>query len=732
MIIYLRMPIKIILSFAALLITFVILNVSVASASPLLCSDKLAKAAVPQDAYFLPENKALQLGNALNEHAVVRLEPGGDYTHAFTITLKSNQALYGLAGTKVPDIVISAGAENVIVSDIHNGKIIFPASDLVTKKNCFNRIRTSIEVNDARLENNLFTDFQGGTISIDNSKRGYIRNNRFIKTMTHTAWPALTILGNSAEPSYGNHFVWTNILGPLGDSIVIDHQRDIAFTGIDIESWSWGSLTKEKVTIRYPAAINVSNTDFISIFMSHGGNHRIKTAQYFNLDARKVFLLGSDVEALPVPGLVLGKHVEQLLAINTLEIGHKAENADTQVVEAFKEEEPKIFYNWEAVTNNKISSSLVPAINEILQKENNVYNDWEKPKFLKLSSSFEPGRRNDLPVYQNASDSIQNLIDTQNIAKLEPGIYHLTKSIKLKDGQGIAGAGQDKTILVADGGNFDLIVGANHLDHELKATWFVLADLTLQGGRNGVHDDSSGSGGGAQYSRSILSHVTFRNMSNAAIFLDSIYGWDNNFLDNIDFINCGAAIMQRPNVLYKGGDVPGTTYMDKNVCYRCRFEHNGIALDMPGKRGNGLNAFIDSQFINNGKVMRAMYPLANFFANSIFVDNQGNPAFENNKSLGFAHSDFTQTIAGSIFQRYTLCDGCGFDIRNPGASIIGEMNKQNNELNFFINSTVDASAAKRMYSGLILASPVDHPDETLGYFVDKNIITPLFASQDGR
>ena len=730
------MPKKTKLSILALLATFAMQDVAIANTDSLLCSEKLAQAALPPDAFYLPQSKALELNSALNEHAAVRLDPNGDYTRAFHIKMKSNQALYGLASTKVPDIIITPGSENVIVSDVHNGKIIFPPSDLVTARNCFNRIRTSIEIKNAKLEDNLFTDFQGGIITIDNSKSGYIRNNRFIKTMTHTAWPALTILGNSTEPSYDNHFVWTNILGPLGDSIVIDRQKNITFTGIDIESWSWGGLTKEKVPIYFPAAINVSNTDFLSIFMSHGGNHRIKDSQYFNLDATNIFLLGSDIEAQSVAGLVLGKHVERLLAINTHAIGHRAENADTEVIELFKDEEPRSFYNWKIAASNQLSSASRSSIHKILQYEEIVYKSWKKPKFRETPNPLESNSRNDLKVYKNASELIQSLIDRQNIAQLEAGIYYLSKSIELKNGQGIVGAGQDKTVLVSNGRDIDLIVGADHInrpiDDQLKPTWFVLADLTLQGGRNGIYHASTGSGSSAQYHRSVLSHVTFRNMSNAAIMLDSIFGWDNNFLDNINFINCGAAIMERPNALWKGGDVPGTTYMDKNVCYRCRFERNTIALDMPGKRGNGLNAFIDSQFKNNGKVMSAIHPLANFFANSIFINNQGNPSFESNKSLGFVHSDFIQTIAGSIFQRYTLCNGCSFDIRQPGSRIISDRKNQKTELNFFINSSVNPSIAKQIDSGLILSAPTNDPAEMLGFFVNNNQTNALFTSHDTR
>lgn len=706
-------------------------NVAIVNADLLSCSERLAKAAVPQDAFYLPASKALALNSALHEHASVRLDPNGDYTRALHIEMRSNHALYGLAGTRVPDIIISPGAQNVIVSDIHNDKIIFPPSDLVTAKNCFNRIRTSIEIKNTRLENNLFTDFQGGIINIDTSKSGYIRNNRFIKTMTHTAWPALTILGNSAEPSYGNHFVWTNILGPLGDSVVIDQQRDITFTGIDIESWSWGNLVQQQVTINYPAAINVSNTKYLSIFMSHGGNHRIRNAQYFNLDAKSIFLLGSDVEAQSTPGLVLGKHVQRLLAINTRSIGHKAENPDTEVIELFKDDVPSLFHNWRVVASNQLSSSSLPAIREILQQEQTVYQNWEKPKFENILDPLASMSKNTLNIYKNASQLIQSRVNENNIAKLDSGIYYLSKSIELKEGQGIVGAGQDKTILVADDRDMDLIVGATHINEQLKSTWFVLADLTLEGGRNGIHHAPAGSGRGAQYNRSVLSHVTFRNISNAAIFLDSIYGWDNNFLDNINFINCGAAITQRPNILYKGGDVPGTTYMDKNVCYRCRIEHNTIALDMPGKRGNGLNAFIDSEFKDNDKVVRAINPLANFFANSRFINNHGNPSFETNKSLGFVHTDFIQTT-GSIFQRDTLCNECKFDIRNPHGNIITKMKNKNTGLNFFVNSTVDSSISKRMGSGLILSALSDNPGRTLGILVNNNETSPLFTAADAR
>ncbi|HKQ30648.1 MAG TPA: hypothetical protein VJS66_05125 [Burkholderiales bacterium] len=674
---------------------------------PLACAEKLALAALPRDVFHLPASEAMQLNLALEQHGAVRLDPHANYARAFRIHLKSNQALYGLAGTKVPEIVIAGGSENVIVSDVQTPSLTFPPSELVTSRNCFNRVRSSIEMKNARIERNLFTDFQGGIIAIDNSARGYLRDNRFIKTMTHTAWPALTIRGNAIEPSYGNHFVWTNILGPLGDGIVVDRQRDIAFTGLDIESWSWASVAKQNVPIRYPAAINVSNTEFLSVFMSHGGNHRIKAARYFGLDAQNILLLGSDVERQSLPGLVLGKQVKRLLAIGTSDIGHRTDGAGTEVIELLRDGVPQVRHNWQVKPSTRLPAAALAGMQDILRRERRIYEGWGKPTFAPMPDLAASG--GGLKIHKDASKTIQTLVERQGIARLDAGVYYLSKPIELKDGQGIVGAGQDKTFLVAQDANLDMIVGANRIDDRLASTWFVLADVTLQGGRNGVHHDAAGSGNGALYHRSVISHVTFRGMHNAAILLDGIDGWDNNFLDNVNFVECGSAIMQRPDPRYRGGDVPGMTYMDKNVCYRCRFERNAVALDMPGKRGNGLNAFIDSEFRSNGKAVRAIHPLANFFANSTFIDNRGNPSIETNKDLGFVHTDFVQTVPGSIFQRHVLCNGCEFSVGHPQASIVGGSGNPKPGPGIFVNSNVDTSLSGQMRAGLILgdSNPTD-------------------------
>src|SRR5262245_18760816 len=79
-------------------------------------------------------SKRLQLNGALHE-CCVRLDPGCDYARSSRISMKSDQALYGLT----PGARYERGpeAENVIVSDVQTGKLSFPPSNFATSKNCF-------------------------------------------------------------------------------------------------------------------------------------------------------------------------------------------------------------------------------------------------------------------------------------------------------------------------------------------------------------------------------------------------------------------------------------------------------------------------------------------------------------------------------------------------------------------------------------------------------------------
>ena len=584
-----------------------------AIASPLLCEDKLAQAAIPQSAFYLPEDQASWLQTTLNRYKIVRLKPGGDYTRSLTIKLASNQALYGLADTKLPQVIIPEGTINALLSGVSPKKISFEGFKKPTKGNCFSRIGNSkIEARNALLENNLFTDLSNVAIDINTSQKGYLKNNRFVRTMVHAQYPSIKIIGDSAKQSQGNLFIWTNILTPHGDGIIIKSQKNVGFIGIDAESWNWS------LKAQYPGMMNISNTDFLSVLMSNGGDNHNKTGQYFNLDVKNIVLQGMRIGTTKNPGIILGNAVEKLLTINTQNIGLSKSNASTQVIDIFSNSIPSIAINNQTLPSNNLTDTTKNAIISVLQTEKSIYNLWEKPVFNQIPDPAGTNWQTNLSQQPDSSDAIQALIDKNGVAQINAGIYYIGKTLLLKEGQGIVGAGADKTVIIAKSPAIDLIKGASHFNDKTVVTSFVLADLTLQGGLNGINHSAAGSGQGADYNRVTLSHVTFRNMSNAGILIDNIYAWDNNFIDHTNFYRCKTGIKQRPDPAYVGGDHIGITFLDKNVFYQTQFVENDVAIDWQAKRGNNLNAFINCLFKNNGQAINLTNSDSTFFANSVF------------------------------------------------------------------------------------------------------------------
>ncbi len=667
----------------------------VRAAGPLPCEIELAKAAVPADAYYLPESRAIYLQHALNEHKIVRLKPNGDYRRGFSIQLDSDHALFGLAGTKTPAIIIAEGARNVIASGLVPEQISIAGSKAITMHNCFNRIsNTTLRVKDANLEENLFTDLSNVKIDIDTSKKGYLKNNRFIRTLVHSAYPAIRIIGDPDKQSAGNRFIWTNILTPHGDGIIIENQQDISFVGLDAESWNWSRKA------RYPSMLNVGNTDFVSLFMPNGGDNKNKIGRYFNLDAKNILLQGMQIGKTQRPGFQLGSHTENLIAIDTQDIGLEQKNTSTNILEIFTNHRSDIRFNRNFISDKSFPEKIRSMLLTVLLKEKNLRASWEKPQFIRLPDPAGINWRIGLDRKSDTSDYIQHLLDTNGIVELPAGLYYLSKPLRLKNGQGIIGAGAERTALIAKHPDMDIIIGDDHINEKTQTTSFVLADLTLQGGRNGLNHSATGSGKGADYSRITLSHVAFRDMEHACIVTDNIYAWDNNFIDHSHFYRCNTAFKQTPDPSYSGGNRKGMTFLDKNVFYRCHFIDNKIAIDWPAKRANNLNGFIESQFLNNDTVIQQHNSLSTFFANSIIEINGSTRPIQSNRVLGFVNTQFLlKGKSDGLFDTNIYCDGCNFtsDLSEPYRLFADGADRI-----FMINSHVPQGSSAKIKNGLVL------------------------------
>jgi hypothetical protein len=94
--------------------------------------------------------------------------------------------------------------------------------------------------------------------------------------------------------------------------------------------------------------------------------------------------------------------------------------------------------------------------------------------------------------------------------------------LALGKAHGIIGAGANQTAIIAKNGGIDMIIADGK---GASGVGCQLSDITLQGGLNGIHHVNTTAGTASQFTNMFLSHVTFRDMSNAGILFENIFGW---------------------------------------------------------------------------------------------------------------------------------------------------------------------------------------------------------------
>ena len=709
--------------------------------------------ALPSGAYTLAATSATSLQSALDNNIVVRLEPGADYSAAGPITLRTGQKLFGLRN-KVGKITVAPGTRDAVLSGLDHTDLEFPPSSAVTRRNCFNRLDGPITITGAKLEQNVFVSLERATLTIDTRAGGYWRNNRLIRWMSHTAIPAANILGDSARNSYGNVLLWSNVLVPgaspndqnkIRIGVHVADQRDITLVGTDMESWK---LTTE-------AGYTFERGGVLRLFRPTGFSGVVGSTGYLDVAMDELQLYNWELFSAnpPAPQIRLRATNRRSVLIDPWTVDYwsvQDEASGAFRFSAFDTRpplDPKIGFDKNIpgaeLAGVPISASLSPADQTKLMRAfaaSRSGSPWERPLFRAIPDPAGPNWKAGLANKPDSGAYIQSLIDTQGIARLPSGTYYVSQPLLLKRGQGIVGDGATRTVIVAKG-DIDIIRGAEHIDTGLEPTSFVLADVTLQGGKNGIHHDASGSGGGAQYTLITLSHVTFRDMSEAGIFIDGIFGWDNNFIDEVNFVRCKSALKQRVAAYPGQGDVPGLAYLDKNVFYRSQFEESGdVALDMQGARISSTNHFINSSFRNNNRAARLINWPSTVFANCDFINNGGAPTLAAGWSpdlagtakgfspylggLNIVAGCFKAGARGSAMLGYgSTCEGCTFELDgSTSATVLSPGTRA-----FFYNSTSRNMPLGGLTEGLSINSawPLDASINQKAVVVTSSGVTVL-------
>jgi hypothetical protein len=577
------------------------------------------------------EDSGLTLQAALEKYKTVRLE-NADYREEGLITIRSGYKLFGLPDTKVAGIRVLPGTESAEVGSLWAGTLTFPSGSMVTKNNVFKRLMyTDVVVEDGVLEDNLFFDLNFTSLRA-NLNQGYLKNNRFIKFRSQSVAPQISIQGNSDRKSSGNTFIAFNFITPPGEAVNIRGVDDITFVGGDVEAWDYNYSTGKPM-------LSINDSNRLTIFGINGGGGR--SPMYF-INADSARILGSYINSVTArPHITLGNSLKRSVLANHDQ--HPVEDvsggSSFKVLQEFIHDQPE-FMGREYLS--ALPTSGKEALTSLFADAPGV---WTTSSLGIIPDPAGAGWNSGLDSKEDHTSYIQGLIDTQGVALLPAGTYYISAPLKISSKQGLIGAGAGKTVIIAKSPSIDMIVSTERKN----GPWFdairlVLADLTLQGGRNGVRLSAATAGAYSQLTDSIISHVTMRNMAHAGIFFDGVYAVDNNIFDRINIVNSSTGFKQAPSPACIGGENPGISYVDKTFFYESQFVGNNFGFDLPACRANNSIGCIHCLFKDNytaaSRMIGTNSPL---FLDVEFRNNGGTdelPTVSNNGNMIILNSRF--------------------------------------------------------------------------------------------
>ncbi|WP_149274150.1 hypothetical protein [Pareuzebyella sediminis] len=593
------------------------------------------------NAYLLPIERADELQKALDTYGSVRLERG-KYT-GDPIVLKTGQKLIGHPAITIVDvpITIKAGSSKIRLQNI-NPKTLKFESGAPIKHNIFKTIQyTDIYCKNCSLQGNSFVNMEKCVVRFDCSQSGYFRNNKFIKLWTHTKSPQTVMKGNTTTPSYGNVILWRNYLMPIGDATEFDQIESLTIVGIDAESWNFKNQGDKPL-------LYMRDIGNLKIGSFSGLNHGKNPTPSFDIEAENMLIMGKNIYSRSQNDIVRSGTNFIMFSGQFEEYSYLKDPAYLNLKAYFKNKD--VYVNDSKVTS-KISTTYADKVEQMLTKKD--VKTWERPYFHAPPNPVGAERMASRSGKKDRSDEIQAMINRDGIAELKEGIYYIAKSLIIKNGQGIVGKGSGKTAIVGITDDFSLIRSGDDVSRENKTNvHYYLAHMTLQGGLKGFLVSPKGKENNRlQMSSCVFKHLNFRNQK-FGLHFDQFYGVDNNFFDNVNFIDCEAGIMQTPDPTFDvhSGETTTMMYLDKNVFYKNQIIRCKTGFSLLSRRPNQLNAWIECNFDGNGISVDMEKPINPIFANCNFKNSKGEYVIGREKAASFYNCDFTNNDVRSIFR----------------------------------------------------------------------------------
>jgi hypothetical protein len=244
---------------------------------------------------------------------------------------------------------------------------------------------------------------------------------------------------------------------------------------------------------------------------------------------------------------------------------------------------------------------------------------------------------------------LQQLIDQNGVARIAPGIYWLSRSLKIGSmlrAEGLVASGPGEVVLAATG-HFPIIEGRGTKDiseQDPRVRSIVLSGVAMVGGSHGVlwNSDAGNIGPGRVIASSTFEHLRFNGQSVAGVAALGTGGLDSNSWRRVLFENMPTAIMG----LGKGADA-GMNYADKQGFMLCSFRNIRDAVwSWDSERPSGGNFWYRSEFENVGNVSRTRAAYNMIWFASTFRDVHGDLAFKMLDNGSTATGDFF-VISGS-------------------------------------------------------------------------------------
>lgn len=621
-------------------------------------------------AYYVPISEKNNLQQLINIHGSVRLGKG-DYSIPSTITLNEGNKLFGHpSNTQVSNLIINGS--NVSVYDIQpmgvDGQILISPLNIVSNCTFKSVIYTSIFGTNIRFQNNSLIDFNG-SIRFDCSASGFIRNNKIIKHQSQSTSDMLVMRGNTNTPSYNNVHLHTNFLTPHGDSSELETLESATFVGIDAEGWNLNGVgTRALMYARNMGKLNMANTG--------GGNeYSAILTPFCDVEAENITCF---VNYNNTPSSLIGANTN-VFAINTGGPNGGRFIRKPGIVTGFSlygnvENDNLITFNENVITAPITNTTLSNYITSSVKTPWAMPTESEIPNSLGINWQTERIGKPDSTAY------IQNLISTNNIAELPEGIFYIASTIfiPVDSNHGITGQGTGKTIICGITDNFSLLttIGGENSN-------FTLANLTLQGGNIGLY--MSQDYGETFITFQKFKYVVFRNQVNG-IQINETKGFDNNFFDNVSFINCTEGVFQKPSTTTN--DIDFSSYIDKTMWYNCKFNNCNTGVFMPGTRANNMNAWVGCIFNGGLKALELGAQNGPVIANCEFKNYTGtNVIISTSISIFSSRIHSNNVTEHTIKSVYSNLEGCELlDTANVFAPI-----EFNSNFHYVMNSAIQGN-----------------------------------------